>query len=98
MLQAYRWSLRFVLNHRLATIVISNLIFVFTILLFMTFSYGFLPSEDIGQIFGFTEAAEGISFESMKQHQLAVAEIVRQDPNVDSFSSHGWSRRPVTDG
>jgi hypothetical protein len=25
----------------------------------MTFSYGFLPSEDIGQIFGTTEAAEG---------------------------------------
>ena len=94
MLQAYRWSLRFVLNHRLATIVIYNFIFVFTILLFMTFSYGFLPSEDIGQIFGFTEAAEGISFESMKQHQIAVAEIVRQDPNVDSFSSQagagGW--------
>ena len=87
MFQGYRWSLRFVLNHRLATIVIYNLIFIITLLLFMTFSYGFLPSEDIGQIFGFTEAAQGISFESMKQHQLAVAEIVRQDPNVDSFSS-----------
>jgi len=87
MLQAYRWSLRFVLNHRLATIVISNLVLVVTVLLFMAFSYGFLPSEDIGQIFGFTEAAQGISFESMKEHQLAVMEIVRQDPNVDSFSS-----------
>jgi HAE1 family hydrophobic/amphiphilic exporter-1 len=87
MLQAYRWSLRLVLNHRLATIMISNLIFIVTVLLFMTFSYGFLPSEDIGQIFGFTEAAQGISFESMKEHQLAVMEIVRQDPNVDSFSS-----------
>ncbi len=87
MFRAYRWSLRFVLQHRLATILISNLIFLVTVLLFMTFSYGFLPSEDIGQIFGFTEAAQGISFESMKQHQLAVMEVVRQDPNVDSFSS-----------
>jgi HAE1 family hydrophobic/amphiphilic exporter-1 len=97
MLQSYRWSLRFVLNHRLATIVIYSLIFVVTILLFMTFSYGFLPSEDIGQIFGFTEAAEGISFESMKQHQLAVAEIVRQDPNVDSFSSQAGAGGRVTE-
>jgi HAE1 family hydrophobic/amphiphilic exporter-1 len=97
MLQAYRWSLRFVLNHRLATIVIYSLIFVVTILLFMTFSYGFLPSEDIGQIFGFTEAAEGISFESMVQHQLAVAEIVRQDPNVDSFSSQAGAGGRVTE-
>jgi HAE1 family hydrophobic/amphiphilic exporter-1 len=87
MLQAYRSSLKFVLNHRLTTMVISILILVATIFLFMTFSYGFLPSEDIGQIFGFTEAAQGISFESMKQHQLAVMEVVRQDPNVDSFSS-----------
>ncbi len=98
MFQAYRWSLRFVLNHRLATIVIYNLIFVVTILLFMTFSYGFLPSEDIGQIFGFTEAAEGISFQSMVQHQLAVAEIVRQDPNVDSFSSQAGAGGPSPTG
>jgi HAE1 family hydrophobic/amphiphilic exporter-1 len=98
MFQAYRWSLRFVLNHRLATIVIYNLIFVITLLLFMTFSYGFLPSEDIGQIFGFTEAAQGISFESMKQHQLAVAEIVRQDPNVDSFSSQVGAGGPSPTG
>jgi HAE1 family hydrophobic/amphiphilic exporter-1 len=99
MLQAYRWSLRFVLNHRLATIVIYNLIFVVTVLLFMTFSYGFLPSADIGFIFGFTEAAEGISFESMKQHQLVVAEIIQQDPNVDALSSTagagGWVTRNV---
>ncbi len=87
MLHAYRRSLRFVLNHRLATIVISNMIFAVTIYLFVIFSYGFLPSEDINQILGFTEAAQGISFESMKQHQLAVMEIVGQDPNVHSFSS-----------
>ena len=98
MLQAYRWSLRFVLNHRLATIVVSNLFFVVTVFLFMTFSYGFLPSEDIGQIFGFTEAAQGISFESMKQHQLAVMEVVRQDPNVDSFSSTAGAGGPSATG
>jgi len=98
MLQAYRWSLRFVLNHRLATIVIYNLVFVVTVLLFMTFSYGFLPSEDIGQIFGFTEAAQGISFESMKEHQLAVMEIVRQDPNVDSFVSTAGAGGPSLTG
>ena len=76
MLHAYRWSLRFVLNHRLSTIIISNLILAITIGLFTIFSYGFLPSEDIGQVFGFTEAIQGISFESMKQHHLAVMEVV----------------------
>jgi HAE1 family hydrophobic/amphiphilic exporter-1 len=98
MLQAYRWSLRLVLNHRLATIVVSNLIFAATLYLLWTFSYGFLPSEDIGQIFGFTEAAQGISFDSMKRHQLAVMEIVRQDPNVDSFSSTAGAGGPSATG
>ncbi len=87
MRNAYDWSLKRVLNHRFATIVISNTIFVLTIILFIRFSYGFLPSEDLGQIFGFTEGAQGISFDSMKQHQQDLAAIVGQDPNIDSFMS-----------
>jgi len=98
MLQTYRWSLRFVLNHRLTTLVISFLILVITIFLFRAFSYGFLPSEDIGQIFGLTEAAEGISFESMKQHQIAAAEVIQQDPNVDSISSTAGAGGPQATG
>jgi HAE1 family hydrophobic/amphiphilic exporter-1 len=98
MLHAYRSSLRFVLDHSLSTMVISTLILIVTVILFMRFSYGFLPSEDIGQIFGITEAAQGISFESMKQHQLAVMDVVRQDPNVDSFSSAAGAGGPSATG
>ncbi len=98
MLSAYRSSLRFVLNHRLATLVISGLVLVITLYLFTKFPLGFLPSEDIGQIFGFTEAAEGISFESMVDHQLAVAEAIRQDPNVDSVSSTAGAGGPQATG
>jgi HAE1 family hydrophobic/amphiphilic exporter-1 len=98
MLHAYRRSLRFVLNHRLSTIIISNLILAITIGLFTIFSYGFLPSEDIGQVFGFTEAIQGISFESMKQHQLAVMEVVGQDPNVEAFSSTAGAGGPSPTG
>jgi HAE1 family hydrophobic/amphiphilic exporter-1 len=97
-LHAYRSSLRFVLDHSLSTMVISTLILVATVILFIRFSYGFLPSEDIGQIFGITEAAQGISFESMKQHQLAVMEVVRQDPNVNSFSSTAGAGGPSATG
>jgi HAE1 family hydrophobic/amphiphilic exporter-1 len=98
MLKAYRGSLRFVLNHRLATLVLSILILVITIFLFMAFSFGFLPSEDIGQIFGLTEAAQGISFESMKKHQSGVAEIIRQDSNVGSISSTAGAGGPQATG
>ena len=98
MLSIYRSSLRFVLNHRLATLVISSLILVTTLYLFTIIPYGFLPNEDIGQIAGITEAAEGISFESMKEHQLAVAEVVRQDPNVHAFSSTAGAGGPLPTG
>ncbi len=98
MLHAYRSSLRVVLNHRLATLLFSFLVLVMTVFLFSIFSYGFLPTEDIGQIFGFTEAIQGISFESMKQHQLAVMEIVGQDPNVDSFISTAGAGGPSPTG
>jgi HAE1 family hydrophobic/amphiphilic exporter-1 len=87
MLGGYERSLKIVLEHRLATLVVANLIFVVTIFLFVVIPKGFLPSEDTGQIFGFTEAVQGISFDSMKEHQLKIAAIVRQDPYVGSFMS-----------
>ncbi len=87
MIHAYDWSLQRVLNHRLVTMATSLIILVVTVYLFVAIPKGFLPSEDTGQIFGFTEASEGISFENMVRHQQEVAAIISQDPNVDSFSS-----------
>jgi HAE1 family hydrophobic/amphiphilic exporter-1 len=48
---------------------------------------GFLPSEDTGQIMGFTEAVEGVGFDSMVEHQQRVAELAKADPNVASIST-----------
>jgi HAE1 family hydrophobic/amphiphilic exporter-1 len=87
MLQAYEWSLKIVLQHKRTTMVITALTLVTTIYLFGAIPKGFLPSEDTGQIFAFTEAQQGISFDSMVQHQQELAEIVSKDPNVDSFMS-----------
>jgi len=98
MLNVYRSSLQRVLKYKRTTLIVSVLLLMATIGLFKVSSYGFLPSEDIGQIFGFTEAAQGISFESMKQHQLAVMEVVRQDPNVEAFSSTAGAGGPSPTG
>jgi HAE1 family hydrophobic/amphiphilic exporter-1 len=87
MLQAYEWSLRKTLDHRLATLILSGLILVATVYLFMIVPKGFLPSEDTDQIVGFTEAAQGISFDSMGAHQKEVAAVISQDPNVAAFMS-----------
>ena len=40
--------------------------------LFMAIPKGFLPDEDQGQIFIFTEGPQGISFDNMVEHQMAL--------------------------
>jgi HAE1 family hydrophobic/amphiphilic exporter-1 len=55
--------------------------------LFTVIPGGFLPSEDTGSVFMFTEAQQGISFESMKAHQKELAKIVMSSPYVDNIMS-----------
>ncbi len=87
MLKVYEKSLIYVLRHRFATLVLSIGILGSTLYLLSVSPKGFLPNEDTGQIFGFTEAAQGISFEAMSRHQQSLAAVIAQDPNVDSFMS-----------
>ncbi len=83
----YDVTLQFVLRHRLATMLLSLLLVVGTGYLFVKIPKGFLPSEDTGSIFAFTEAAEGISYEAMVVHQRQLADIVQQDPYVENVMS-----------
>ncbi|MBM4135790.1 MAG: efflux RND transporter permease subunit [Nitrospira sp.] len=87
MLHIYERSLTFVLKHKRPTMIITGLTLIATVYLLSAIPKGFLPSEDTGRISAFTEAQQGISFDSMVKHQQALASIVREDPNVDSFMS-----------
>ena len=87
MLRLYDETLKYVLGRPRATMVVSGLLLVATFLLFADIPKGFLPNEDQGSLFAFTEAAEGISFEAMVRQQLAVAALVAQNPYVDNFFS-----------
>ncbi len=87
MLEFYERTLTFALLHRRATMIVSGVLLVATVFLFKIMPTGFLPSEDTGALFITTEAAQGISFDSMKQHQQALAAIVLKDPNVEGFMS-----------
>ena len=92
MLAIYRRSLVWFLDHRRVTVVILVLVMGGTVVLLRLVPRGFIPSEDRAIVYGPTEAAEGISFEAMKRLQQSVAEVVRQDPNVDAFMSNAGSR------
>ncbi len=87
MFRGYEWSLRRVLRHPALVIAAGVIVMAATAYLLVIIPKGFLPSEDTGNIFAFTEAAQGIAFDAMKDHQRAVAGILRDDPNVKSFFS-----------
>jgi len=87
MKEVYRRSLAFVLRHRSATLIALVLILAATVYLFIKIPVDFLPSEDTGQLVGYTQAQEGTSFDAMVQHQAQVAAIIHQDPNIDAFMS-----------
>lgn len=87
MLDYYERTLHMVLRHRRVTMLFTGSLIVLTGLLFYVIPKGFLPSDDTGQLFASTEAQQGISFESMKAHQLALMEIVKKDPNIEGFMS-----------
>jgi HAE1 family hydrophobic/amphiphilic exporter-1 len=87
MLNLYKWTLARVLDHRRIMMAVTIVITAATVFLFVMMPMGFLPTEDTGQIFAFTEAAQGISFEDMVRHQKELASIVSGDPNIDAFMS-----------
>ena len=84
-LAIYDRSLRFVLRHQLATMVLSLVILVATVQLFRVVPKGFIPSEDRDFISISTQTAQDISWESLVDHMQELAEIVRRNPNVERF-------------
>src|SRR5262249_18064852 len=58
-----------------------------TVLFFVTIPKGFMPTEDIDQIFGMTEGVQGISFTDLVRHQRELAEIALNNPNVACIMS-----------
>ncbi|MEJ2165892.1 MAG: efflux RND transporter permease subunit, partial [Desulfobacterales bacterium] len=92
MISIYKRWLTWFLDHRRSTMVFLAAVMALTFWLFKIVPKGFIPSEDRSQIFALTEAAEDISWDSMRSHQQALAEIVRRDPNVESFMSSAGAR------
>jgi HAE1 family hydrophobic/amphiphilic exporter-1 len=88
----YSRILKWFLHHRRGTMLFLVVVMVLTVWVFRLVPKGFIPSEDRSQIFALTEAPEGISWEAMKRHQKQLAEVVRQDPNVQSFMSSAGAR------
>ena len=87
MLRLYDLTLRGVLHAKFAVIVLSVVLIWATVFWFQRIPKGFIPDQDTNQIFGYTEASQDISFDSMIRHQQQVAEVLQADPNIKTLSS-----------
>ena len=83
----YGRALDWVLDRQGATLLVAIATLVLTVLLYIVIPKGFFPVQDTGAIQGISEAPPTISFAAMAERQQALAQVVLQDPAVESLSS-----------
>ena len=79
----YETSLRWALNHRRFMIALTLATVVVSISLFVIIPKGFFPEQDTGRLSGNIQAAQDISFQSMRDKLGQVVAIIKQDPDVE---------------
>ncbi|MBO0697954.1 MAG: efflux RND transporter permease subunit [Zavarzinella sp.] len=87
MARAYDRTLRLTLRLKLLMLLVTLAMVAGTGYYLMVLPKGFLPNEDTGQVYVNTEGSQGISFEQLAASQRQMAEIIRQDENVEAFTS-----------
>jgi len=95
----YERTLKTVLHHRFATLMVTIASLFISITVFYLAPKGFFPLEDTGFIFAYTEASQDISYDAMVAKQKQAAEIVRDDPAVQTvFYAIGGGRNALNAG
>ncbi|TAM24510.1 MAG: acriflavine resistance protein B [Candidimonas sp.] len=85
LLNSYRRGLNLVLRHQFITLCSFIATVATTAVLFVIIPKGFFPQQDTGFIFGFAETSQDSSFSAMNHRMLALADIIREDPDISGF-------------
>ena len=80
----YEEKLDWVLQHQSLTLAVAVGTLVLTVLLYIGVPKGFFPVQDTGVIQGMAEAPQDTSFEAMAGRQRQLADLILQDPAVES--------------
>jgi multidrug efflux pump len=86
MLRQYERTLAWVLRHPFGVLVVMLLTIVVNVYLFVIVPKGFFPQQDTGRLTGAIQAAQDISFPSMRDKLMRVVDIIRSDPAVESVT------------
>ena len=85
LLNGYKRGLKLVLRHQFFTLMSFLATMAATVALFIYIPKGFFPQQDTGFIFGTADAAQDTSSAAMRERLIKLADIIRQDPDVQSF-------------
>ncbi len=83
----YGRTLKVILRHQTATLLVAAGTLVFTVLLFLIIPKGFFPVQDTGVIQGVSVANQSVSFTRMAELQQEATKVILDDPAVESLSS-----------
>ena len=86
-INSYGKGLKWVLDHQPLTLCVALATLLLTIFLYLIVPKGFIPIQDTGVIQGISQARQNISFSAMAEKQQELADIILQDPAVESLSS-----------
>ena len=88
MLNGYQNMLDRVLRHQRVTLAVFVATVIGTVALYVVIPKGFFPQQDTGVLFGISDAAQDISFQAMKERQLALAEVIARDPDIANWTAN----------
>jgi multidrug efflux pump len=87
MIAFYGRTLKVVLRFQPITLLVALATLILTIVLYIWIPKGFFPVQDTGVIQGISQAPETVSFAAMAVKQKELANVILQDPAVESLSS-----------
>ncbi|AOO82738.1 efflux RND transporter permease subunit [Bosea vaviloviae] len=88
MLDAYRWTLDWVLKARVLMLIFTLGTVWVSASLYTSIPKGFFPIEDTGLLRASTEGPPDTSFEAMAERQQRISAIVKADPAVDYLNAN----------
>ena len=83
----YNSALRWVLRHQWITLSVAVGCALLNVYLYIIVPKGFFPQQDTGRMGGATRGAQDISFTAMREKQRELAQMVLDDPSVETVTA-----------
>ncbi len=83
----YDHALQWVLKHQALMLLVTTVTIAVSVYLYVIIPKGLFPQQDTGQISGFSEAPQDISFPALRARQEAINGVVMAHPAVDHMVS-----------